>query len=179
MSPADTAHHEAGHAVAHWLLGQPVVSLTVVADEDNDSLGLCRGEGFPDWFQPDVGTDDEHRLLAERHIVAMLAGAAAERHYRSIVGEHDDEAVNDGASHDYGNAFDLASYFMGSDAEIEPFLEWLAVRTTALVGNNWHLVEGLAGQLLVTPTMTGDEVADCLFRIRFPGRTRHIDLTGE
>ena len=71
---------------------------------------MCGGEPSPGWADPDVYCDDEHRLLAERRITSLFAGAEAERRYRAETGQDDDRAVDDAANRDIASAFHLAVF---------------------------------------------------------------------
>ena len=95
------AVHQAAHAVIKQALDLPFETVAVT---------VCGGEPSPDWTDPDVYCDEEHRLLAERHITALFAGAEAERRYRAEIGQDDDWAVQDAANGDMASAFHLAVF---------------------------------------------------------------------
>lgn len=95
------AVHQAAHAVIKQALALPLESVTVM---------VCGGEPSPVWADPDVYCDEEHRLLAERHITSLFAGAEAERRYRAETGQDDDRAVQDAATGDIASAFHLAVF---------------------------------------------------------------------
>ncbi|HEY5186978.1 MAG TPA: hypothetical protein VIM19_19235 [Actinomycetes bacterium] len=95
------AVHQAAHAVIKQALDLPVETVAVT---------VCGGEPSPGWADPDVYCDDEHRLLAERHITSLFAGAEAERRYRAVIGQDDDRAVEDAANGDIASAFHLAVF---------------------------------------------------------------------
>jgi hypothetical protein len=46
------AHHQAGHAVAAWVLGLPLAKVTIPFHDD--TVASCTYQGWPRWFRPDV-----------------------------------------------------------------------------------------------------------------------------
>jgi hypothetical protein len=64
----------------------------------------------PGWASSDVYCDDEHRLLAERHIASLFAGSEAEQRLRAEAGHDDDRAVEAAANGDLASAFHLAVF---------------------------------------------------------------------
>jgi hypothetical protein len=146
-----TAFHEAGHAAAAFHLGVAVKEVSIVPDIGAERLGHCAGYGYPDWFSPDALIDDRSRALAEREIIVMFAGPAAEaraRGRRDHVGAGGD---------DYRYAIDLASRFCGSIEETTAYVAWLALRAQNLIHDPfvWFGVEALAAALLARRTLTG------------------------
>jgi hypothetical protein len=95
------AVHQSAHAVIRQALDLPLEAVAVT---------VCGGEPSPGWANPDVYCDDEHRLLAERHITSLFAGTEAERRYRAQTGQRDDRAVDDAANGDIASAFHLAVF---------------------------------------------------------------------
>ena len=150
------AHHQAGHAVAAWVLGLPLAKVTIPVHDETD--GGCTYQGWPRWFRPDVTVFAQHRVQAERHITSMLAGPEAERRHRAEAGHVDDHALADNARHDYDSATDLATYLAADTADYEALLARLRTHTVALVEEHWASVISLAEQLLSHHQMTGSWV---------------------
>jgi hypothetical protein len=164
------AVHQAAHAVIKQALDLPLETVTVT---------VCGGETSPGWAEPDVYCDDEHRLLAERHITSLFAGAEAERRYRAEIEQDDDRAVEDAATGDIAGAFHLAVFIATHpNADIgwarsepalrvalglpEPFgfpavditvatavLDRARISAARLVEDRWSLVTNLATELVV------------------------------
>ena len=72
-----TTYHEAGHAVAAYLLKQPIRYVTVLPGEDG-SLGHCAYAPPGEGFRPDVNVDMRTRARLEAMIMTAYAGAAAQ-----------------------------------------------------------------------------------------------------
>src|SRR6266567_2257192 len=138
-----TAIHEAGHAVAAIALGRPFRSVTIVPEDG--MLGYCSLSRWPKNFQPEINDDLRTRERLESTIISTLAGEIAERH---MCGPSwvDAEA-------DLHMAVDLASYCVGSNEELEAYLEWLRIRTEALVRRSKLEIEALAEALLRDKTI--------------------------
>ncbi len=95
------AVHQAAHAVIGQALDLPVGTVAVT---------VCGGAPSPGWASSGVYCDDEHRLLAERHITSLFAGTEAERRFRAQTGQDDDRAVEAAANGDLASAFHLAVF---------------------------------------------------------------------
>ena len=128
--------------------------------------------------------DDEHWLLAERHIASLFAGSEAERRYRAEAGHDDDRAVEAAANGDLASAFHLAVFLATHpNPDIgqarsgpalrralglpEPFrfpvvditvatavLDRGRMSTARLVEDRWPLVTNLATELVVLGGVT-------------------------
>ena len=72
-----TAYHEAGHAVAAFLLRKRFSYVTIESGED--SLGHIILKRFRDSFQPDVDEISKIRRPLEKDIMISLAGNAADK----------------------------------------------------------------------------------------------------
>ena len=126
---ANTAHHEAGHAVAALLFRLPVKLVSIVPEEAfagfvrfgdtrgrNAAAGLLNGASF----------DGLARVLKE--LIVLLAGMEAQRHYcpQSCRKFH--------VSSDHAQALDYSLSFCGGNKqEAEFFLRWLCKRAENLV----------------------------------------------
>jgi ATP-dependent Zn protease len=144
-----TAYHEAGHAVAHLLLGGAVRQVSIVPDAGRARLGHCRRYHLPS-FRPDIDNGPKALPRVEREVVAYFAGGIAEAHFR---GRH----CRSGARRDMEAAFDLACRVCASDEEAEKFLAWLYVRAKGLITaeRHWPAVEAVARELLARRTLSG------------------------
>ena len=100
------AYHEAGHAVVAFELDRPVLSATIVANEEQESLGHVSygkwGKGDPD---SELTPAIIHKL--ERNIMCSFAGTLA---VAKLIGQD----TRDGADDDYRHAVDAAFYLHGN-----------------------------------------------------------------
>ncbi len=136
-----TAYHEAGHAVAAYVVGRRVREISIVAD--GDMLGHVAYWPWPDSFHPDYETDGKTRRMVESGIITSLAGPVAEALFR---GRHNWR----GANSDTRQAVDLASYMCGGAEETGAYIGWLfwRARTILSLPEHWAAVQALAGDLL-------------------------------
>ena len=139
-----TAIHEAAHAVAAIALGRPFRSVTIVPKDG--MLGYCSLSRWPKNFRPDINDDLRTRERLESTIISTLAGEIAERHCFGTTTFVDAEA-------DRHLAVDLACYCVGSNEELEAYLEWLRIRTEGLVRRSKLEIEALAEALLRDKTI--------------------------
>ncbi len=159
-----TAHHEAGHAVAAYQLGQPIKSVTIIPDDD--SLGsVSTGPYFSgdEWDQligvnsKDISGGMQQRL--ENDVLVSLVGPAAQKRfnpfgYRKFHGEQDRKIAMNWLEKLEGDNIILGHYFRMFDLRAHNFVQ----RST-----NWGLICHLAETLLAKPTLTGDEVKSVIF----------------
>jgi ATP-dependent Zn protease len=143
-----TAYHEAGHAVSSWELRVPFRWITIIPE--SDSLGHIRHREWPVSFQPDINSDRRTRDRMEARVITLFAGPAAEMKFTG-------RRNHIGAQSDYGCADNLASYFCGSNEELEAYLGWLRARAENLIvqPHRWHAV-----QMLVKTLMERRRVSD-------------------
>ncbi len=136
-----TAYHEAGHAVAAYVLRRRFTNLSIV--EDEYTLGRVSFAKHHPKFQPDVMSFDESRSQIERDVMISAAGDAAEF---LLSGRHDWR----GAHQDTQNAHDMASYLCGDPEEETAYVRWLWIRTQNLLRQpiHWRAIEVLAAALL-------------------------------
>jgi len=134
-------YHEAGHVVACFLLKRRFKYATIEPDED--SLGHVLETRLPTSFRPDIDNGLRARAVAEKRILSLFAGEAAEARWR---GKHNWR----GAAADYHKVANLTSYFCGDVEEEEAYARWLALRARNMVCSevHWPLVEAVAGALL-------------------------------
>ena len=144
MNERATAYHEAGHAVARFVLGRRIDRVSIVPDDE--SLGHVRG-----YVLRKIGEDWNYTLrdvqLLEDEIVSILAGAVAETR---LTGRENPV----GAQHDRDNAAMLAVHLEGPEVA-EPYLNYLEARARALIGARWSIVEALAAELLERKVLSG------------------------
>lgn len=150
-----TAYHEAGHAVATYLLRISIIKISIIKAED--SYGRVIQKPLPKNFDPSLLDSWSARRRLECLIISSLAGRAAEE---ILTGKENIK----GASHDYHSAIVLVDEFISDNSEIEAYLNWLYIRTKNLLQNkiNWGMVECLAGELLDKKEMSKIKVLDVL-----------------
>ena len=144
------AYHEAGHAVAAYLLGSKPRPISIATL--GDDLGL--GEGPPPLRGMKLDSDgsDRARLRLERAIIISLAGPIAQRTYRPGLWRdwHGEE--------DMATAATLAMKAIGSSETTSAFVNWLTLRAKELVSANWSLVEAVAERLTEDRSLSGDQI---------------------
>jgi len=138
-----TAYHEAGHAVAGYLLHISFGYVTIIPDEDKGSLGYILYDGLGEDFQPDVDEPEEVRRKLEPRILCALAGEAAEHRFSGT-------RNLPGASGDYLSVLNSVMYVCGSTNEADPYATWLYHRAQGMLRNRitWAQVKALATALL-------------------------------
>lgn len=148
-----SAYHEAGHAVATYVLGQPVTDIAVVLDPAN--LGRCLYAELRN-FDPDLPRPyggPQAPGAADRQILTYLAGPIAES---ALTGEKDWRKT--GGNGDIPRAIDLAMYLTGDIKKTESYLERLWLQTEGIVTNpeNWAAIEALAAELVEHHQVDGE-----------------------
>ena len=178
-----TAYHEAGHAVAYFLLRFRVARVSVIPDEE--SLGRVRGYKMSRKMREFIETcsafpdRQESAMIARCHedVVCSLAGMEAVRLFmpgskfrRGTVGGHlvtlkkpmaglkAGTKVRFGARGDVPSAFDILCRLHGED-EAQLVYRWLALRARNLVKHNFARpgIEALARALIEKREMSGKE----------------------
>ena len=146
-----TAYHEAGHAVAAFVLRRPIRTASIEPAEG--SLGRVEHHPPGKWFQPDAGVDTRTRNLVKRHIVGHLAGPLAEERF---TGSHNET----GATSDHHHAVDLASYLVDDDERLQILVDDLSSRAAELLARTdvWRAVEAVAEELVRDRLLAGREV---------------------
>ena len=170
-----TAYHEAGHAVAAYLLRKKFRYITVRPDGDYE--GYMRHRRYTGYEQI------KSRSASEKEIMVSLAGGAA---IYLLTGRRD----RLGALVDHHKAMDLAENICASRRECKAFVNWLYVRIEGIlrVQANWHAVESLAEELLTQETISYKKAAGLIkaakrqFRQRgwknAPGQVLHFPVAG-
>ena len=146
----ETAHHEAGHAVASWWLG--VKFKYVTGAPAADSFGHLKPR-YPKWFQPDADSSDRVRLHIEQDIIIGFAGQLAQAKFRG-------ERPRYGMHGDNRQAVDMASYRGGSTKTTEAYLRYCWCASEDLVSMRWREIQAVADALLERQTISYKEVIE-------------------
>ena len=140
-----SAYHEAGHAVAAYVLGRRTTDITIAAE--TESVGRCQYAELRD-FDPELPRPyggPQVESVAELQILSYLAGPIAES---TLTGEKDWRKT--GGNGDVPRAVDLAMYLTGDIKKAESYLKRLWLQTEELITNpeNWAAIEALAAELV-------------------------------
>jgi ATP-dependent Zn protease len=112
-----TAYHEAGHAVAAYFLDRKFKKVSIVEYEN------CAGHVlYPHWhprFRPDISGGPRTNDLIDKPVLVSFAGPIAEA---KSLGKRRFNHI--GASQDYRNAVDMASFRCSSPKSTEKYLAW-------------------------------------------------------
>lgn len=144
---AATAYHEAGHAVAAYVLRRAFTRVSIEADES--TLGRCSFRPPGEWFRPDLKVDWATRRRLEERMMISLAGPEVEA---SFTGTYDPAA----AQEDLDRAIDHACFMTGDEIEASAYVEWIRLRTVNLMKRDgfWPGVAALADELLARREVT-------------------------
>jgi hypothetical protein len=147
-----TAYHEAGHAVACFMMNVKMKSATIIPDKESDTAGHVDHENMFRGLNPEVELTGRARLQIERSIIICLAGFAAQRRYnkRSWRNYH--------GQSDFTYAVNLASYVDGDAKGASQFLKWVQFRAERLVERHWTEVRRVAQALLKHKVMNGNVI---------------------
>lgn len=143
-----TAYHEAGHAVVACALRRNLHRVTIVADDDDDSLGACH-YGIGARIQPEWESDTQVRRVIERDVLTSLAGMMAERRFTGRMNRQ-------GADSDRMKAAWAASYLYDGEV-LDAYLRFMLLRVDSMVAvpMNWHAIEAVAAALLNNGSLSG------------------------
>jgi hypothetical protein len=160
----DTAHHEAGHAVAAWWLGQLKKRdlVTIIPDPRTGSLGHLRN---PPRFLSEMeessgnsGYRDRMVLQAEKFVVVCLAGNAASCRHRKMKKRR----YLAGGRSDREQAVEVLGRLARGE-ELTAYFHLLQLRAENLVARFWPEVESVAKRLLSEKTLTCEQIREtCL-----------------
>ena len=158
-----TAYHEAGHAIATIHLRVGIGRLGVSIAPSGDATGTCHTlKAFSG--SPELETTGRMRLGAEKEAIILLAGPAAQRKFRpsSLRNYH--------GHSDRHRAIELMNCFVGSNRELEAYINWLRIRAEQLVANPfaWRTIEAVAAALFERKHLTAQEVKDIHLACRPP-----------
>lgn len=171
VSPDDEgiAFHEAGHAVAAYLLQAPIAEVSIVPD--GDTAGRCVARRVigvaPGTTLRNILRDD--RAAAERSAMIAMAGRAADALYLKLDTQSGDVLPLDTLMRNVGDinyALDLFLALSGSEDTARRYVAVLALRVEALlkVAPNWAAVESLARVLLVSRSVGGGRALAVIMR---------------
>jgi hypothetical protein len=148
-------------------LGHGFTSVTIVRTEE--CWGCVESEQEPDWFRPDLGIDDRHRLFIEREVLINLAGDAAWRRLRGRSNWR-------GSRSDSHTAVDYASRLYKGRV-LEKYLDYMRQRAIDFVSGErcWTQIKALAAALVKERTLSRDRAREvCRESLRGAVRTAGI-----
>ncbi len=136
------AYHEAGHAVASYLVKRRLSYVTIEPNSEKHTLGHCEYRNLA-IFKPDAVLTGRLRNQIEKLIIVLLAGAVAERLKFG-------RTYWIGSENDTTQAHDLAIYLCNEDKEAGAFINWLWQRTRNILefGPHWAAVEAISEELM-------------------------------
>ena len=151
----DTAYHEAGHAVARYLLGLRINHVTIIPEEG--MLGHCDGGKGRRTFHPDINLNLRQRDYLEREVISTLAGGTAERRFGG-------QPNLKGSESDLHAAVDLASYVHGGGELLDAYVNYLWACAAAMwqVEWQWLAVKVLAAELLARRRIGGRKAREVI-----------------
>lgn len=133
-----TAYHEAGHAVAAYVLGRDFFSVSITSE--GNSAGRCYFAARPETFDP-WNRDPATRSRLEIEVITDLAGGIAER----IATGFDNLQ---GMASDVYAAMDTAIYVTSNETQRLAYLERAEARAESILRQHWGAVQALADALL-------------------------------
>lgn len=145
------AYHEAGHAIALFVLGGDLTSVSIRAEAG--ARGRVRGPRFPDpsvFPGPQLLNDPDTRRVEDEYdgvVVALLAACHAEQ---AATGTCDSRAA----------AFDrreAARQAAARRASVPGYAAWAQQYAAALIQRHWPAVEALAAALAAHGEVDGEE----------------------
>ena len=136
------AYHEAGHAVASYLVKRRLSYCTIEPNQDRHTLGHCEYRNLAT-FKPDAVLTGRLRNQIEKLIIVLLAGAVAERLKFG-------RTYWKGSENDMEQAHELAIYLCNEDKEATAFVNWLWEHTRNILefGPHWAVVEVISEELI-------------------------------
>ena len=135
---AHTAYHEAGHAVAGYLLGRDFLSVSITTE--GNSAGRCNFIARPDTFDP-WNRDQATRRWLEIEVITDLAGGIAER----MATGFDNLAGMEG---DVYSVLDTATFVTSNKKQRLAYLARAEARAELILRQHWGAVQALAEALL-------------------------------
>jgi hypothetical protein len=146
-----TAYHEAGHAIAGFVLGWPPLRATIVAD----GTGVVGSTEFDDWPEPFTRVLNEsaekRRFIEDRIVGVFAAGVAQSRRFPN-------RDFDDGDERDTQQAKTFADYFHDG-AVRQACLENGCKRAVRLVEEHWRWIDAVARALIVSRTLSRNEMS--------------------
>ena len=157
----EAAYHAAGQAVARWQLGLWFKNVSLIADEEEGTLGCVLTRGVSKWIDSDGYVDQRHRLPVERFVVALLAGPVGRSRYLR-------RSVRWGKEPDYEAATDLAMRLYRTAGTACEFLKYTECQAKDLVKSHWWTVRYVAHELLHQREMSYAQIVDAILRASQP-----------
>jgi hypothetical protein len=147
MSEERTAYHEAGHAVASWVVGLEMDGASI--DPQGSSLGRV---SFTDMEHMEVYDDILHRRL-----VSSFAGVKAVELCTGRPTDPDDPNTNPGyQGSDWDEVMDLTLRLAGREESAQVALQEQAEEEAQrILRENWRTVEAVAEALLRNSSLDG------------------------
>lgn len=145
-----TAFHESAHAVTGRALGFGIGVVTIEGDDDGDGSVIV--------FNPLVGWtrgDGPRREIAERYILSLYAGGAADRNRGCESAWYGDY---DQARHWIDQCIRIRGCRFTGDDAYERYEQRMRDAALALVRRHWSDIERIAGLLLRRGSLEGDVV---------------------
>lgn len=135
------AYHEAGHAVAAYLMNLRFKTVSIISKETG--FERCHFTKWPKNYYQERNRSPKSRNLIEKEVTTVVAGHLSER---MLAGET--EPI--GEHHDVTMAQKLLDSLCGSTEETDAYLRWQWVRTKNMLRLplNWMMVEALATALI-------------------------------
>ena len=156
-----TAHHEAGHAFADWLLHFPIEQVTIVPSDEAMGTATSKGRRVLRLLRRlEVDRPITGKQIGNCHdlVVTLLAGEEAQRRFdpKSIRKHH--------AAGDHDSVIEVLMRLHPDAEECRCAFRYLLARTRNLISNPWYWrrIEDLAKALIKRRTLTGEEVDDVL-----------------
>ncbi len=155
------AYHEAGHAVAYWVLHRPLLHVTIIPD--NDCLGHVKGGPIPVFgSQGFPGSWDA--LVRDRAVIA-LAGPVAERLLKKEPYYTEKDVMEQLTSDDL-EVLEMACEHSAAvttlqdevcEIDISHVLDDLLAEAIGIIRYQWGAVDAVAKELLTKKTLSSPE----------------------
>ena len=135
------AYHEAGHAVASYLVHRRLACISIIPNPVDHTLGHCEYRNLAT-FKPDAPITNKLRARVENLIIVLLAGGVTEDLRTGRI-------FRKGSDEDMKQAHDAAMYLFDDDKEATAFVNWLGEHTRSILSYGPHCaaVEKLAKEL--------------------------------
>lgn len=152
----ETAYHEAGHVVAHHVLGLPFEYVTIVPDEDSEGHIIDA-----DYEPGELGASMEENDYQYSEMVILCASVGAEKHLTSetsTLEEIEGAIAQEDPDHDALRCYARSIAGTG-DLDRQERLQVCALEDARrLVTHYWADVETIANALLRRKTLSSEEV---------------------
>lgn len=141
-----TAYHEAGHAVAAYVMHRRFTSVSIIPEEDDDSYGRCSMGKWLSNLNPEWDTGNKVRNLVEREAMIYMAGAQAVARLTGRINWV-------GFGYDKVKAINIINRLCDDEKELGAYFRWLWERTRIWVkfSLHWAMIEALSEALMEQP----------------------------